>query len=157
GPAQYHGSRRDQCSHRSRRPCCGYDDIRVRSARNAIVEIRFRDSGVVRTRHKMEYRMGEPEETGRGALPAIGRYRLLARLGAGGMADVFLAVMVGPRGFNKLVVLKVPRAEVADNPGVLAMFIDEARLAARLNHPNVVQTYEIVREDGRDVIVMEYL
>ncbi|WP_394829711.1 protein kinase domain-containing protein [Pendulispora albinea] len=90
-------------------------------------------------------------------LPTIGRYRIIAQLGAGGMAEVYLAVMMGQRGFNKLVVLKVPRSNVAANPGLLAMFIDEARVAARLNHPNVVQTYEVVREEERDIIVMEYL
>ncbi len=103
--------------------------------------------------------MGEPNRAASSSmvLPTIGRYRVIAQLGAGGMAEVYLAVMMGERGFNKLVVLKVPRANVAANPGLLAMFIDEARVAARLNHPNVVQTYEVVREEGRDIIVMEYL
>lgn len=87
----------------------------------------------------------------------FGKYRLIAELGAGGMANVFLAVMRGGRGFNKLVVLKVPRDTILEDPGLLAMFLDEARLAARLNHRNVVQTYEVFEEAGRDVIVMEYL
>src|SRR5438034_11407240 len=90
-------------------------------------------------------------------VPTIGRYRLIAQLGTGGMADVFLAVLRGERGFNTLVVLKVPRDFVAGDPGLLTMFLDEARLAARLSHPNVVQTFEVVRESNRDVIVMEYL
>ncbi|HWL87022.1 MAG TPA: serine/threonine-protein kinase [Polyangiaceae bacterium] len=102
--------------------------------------------------------MGEPNRASSSmVLPTIGRYRIIAQLGAGGMAEVYLAVMIGQRGFNKLVVLKVPRSNVAANPSLLAMFIDEARVAARLNHPNVVQTYEVVREEDRDIIVMEYL
>ncbi|WP_394848083.1 serine/threonine protein kinase [Pendulispora brunnea] len=87
----------------------------------------------------------------------VGKYRLVAELGTGGMAHVFLAVMRGPHGFNKLVVLKVPRDSVASDPNLLAMFHEEARLAARLNHPNVVQTYEVIHEEGRDITVMEYL
>ncbi|WP_394837570.1 serine/threonine protein kinase [Pendulispora rubella] len=87
----------------------------------------------------------------------VGKYRLVAELGTGGMAHVFLAVMRGPHGFNKLVVLKVPRDSVASDPNLLAMFHEEARLAARLNHTNVVQTYEVIHEEGRDITVMEYL
>lgn len=87
----------------------------------------------------------------------IGKYRLIAALGAGGMASVYLAVMKGRGGFNKLVVLKIPRPEVVSNPASLAMFLDEARLAARLNHPNIVQTFEVINEDGVEIMVMEYL
>ncbi|HWL86424.1 MAG TPA: serine/threonine-protein kinase, partial [Polyangiaceae bacterium] len=73
------------------------------------------------------------------------------------MAHVYLAVMRGLHGFNKLVVLKVPRDSVAADPNLLSMFHEEARLAARLNHPNVVHTYEVIQEEGRDITVMEYL
>ena len=88
---------------------------------------------------------------------AIGKYRLLAELGHGGMARVFLAVAHGPSGFSKLVVLKMIRVHLADDPDTLEMFLDEARLAGRLNHPNVVHTLEVVEEDGRYLMVMEYL
>lgn len=88
---------------------------------------------------------------------AIGKYRLVAELGSGGMANVYLAVMLARNAFSKLVVLKVPRDHVTEDPDLLAMFVDEARLAARLSHPNVVQTYEVTEHGGRDVIVMEYL
>jgi len=87
----------------------------------------------------------------------LGKYRLIALLGTGGMGNVYLAVMRGQSDVRRLVVLKVPRDEVTNDPSLLAMFIDEARIAARLNHPNVVQTFEIIREDDRDIIVMEYL
>ncbi len=85
------------------------------------------------------------------------RYRLIAEVGRGGMADVFLAVVQGPAGFNKLVVIKKARAELALDPEFMAMFLDEARLAARLNHPNVVQTHEVGQEGDRYFIAMEYL
>src|SRR5882762_10299700 len=85
----------------------------------------------------------------------FGRYRLLAELGHGGMADVYLATINGPGGFQKLSVIKVAR--LSDDPGFIQMFLDEARLAARLSHPNVVQTFEVGEEDGRQFMVMEYL
>jgi serine/threonine-protein kinase len=73
------------------------------------------------------------------------------------MANVYLAVAQGPGGVNKLVVLKALLPELANEPESLAMFLDEARLAAQLNHPNVVQTYEVGTEGDRHVMVMEYL
>jgi serine/threonine protein kinase len=86
---------------------------------------------------------------------AMGKYVPLARLGHGGMADVFLAVARGPVGFNKLSVVK--RLRRPDDSSHLEMFIDEARLAARLNHPNIVHTYEVGEDNGRYFIAMEYL
>jgi eukaryotic-like serine/threonine-protein kinase len=86
-----------------------------------------------------------------------GKYRILLELGEGGTATVHLAVARGPSGFNKLVVLKVPKAVIAADPSVSAMFLTEARLSARLNHRNIVQTNEIAEDGGRPVIVMEYL
>jgi len=88
---------------------------------------------------------------------AFGKYRQIASLGHGGMADVFLAVAQGPAGFNKLQVLKRLRANLAEDPDFLSMFLDEARLAARLNHPNVVQTNEVGEISGEYFIAMEYL
>lgn len=88
---------------------------------------------------------------------SLGKYRVIAELGHGGMADVFLAVVRGPVGFNKLVVIKQLRQHLAEVPDFLDMFLDEARLAARLNHPNVVQTNEVVEEGNRYFIAMEYL
>jgi len=73
------------------------------------------------------------------------------------MSNVFLAVASGPGGVNKLVVLKALLPDLATEGYALSMFMDEARLAAQLNHPNVVQTYEVGTEGDRHVIVMEYL
>ena len=88
---------------------------------------------------------------------AGGKYRFIAALGHGGMADVYLAVAVGPAGFNKLLVIKRLRQNLEDDPELRAMFLDEARLAARLNHRNVVQTNEVGVVDGQYFIAMEYL
>src|ERR1051325_1933376 len=87
----------------------------------------------------------------------VGRYRVLSELGRGGMSNVFLAVARGPSGVNKLVVLKALLPDLATEAYALTMFLDEARLAAQLNHPNVVQTYEVGTEGDRHVMVMEYL
>jgi len=88
---------------------------------------------------------------------SIGKYRLLGALGHGGMADVFLAVADGPEGFRKLCVLKLLKEEMAHDEEYRAMFLDEARLAARLNHPNIVQTFEVGETHGRLMIAMEYV
>ncbi len=88
---------------------------------------------------------------------ALNQYRVIAQLGRGGMSDVYLAAAQGPGGFAKLLVLKVLGPQLARESQFLAMFRDEARLAARLNHPNVVQTYEVGEADGRHFIAMEYL
>jgi serine/threonine-protein kinase len=93
----------------------------------------------------------------KGAVDRFGKYRSLGRIGQGGMADVFLAVGRGPAGFNKLVVIKRLRDQVASDDAFRDMFLDEARLAARLNHPNVVQTYEVFEHEGAFFITMEYL
>jgi serine/threonine protein kinase len=85
----------------------------------------------------------------------LGKYRLVAELGHGGMADVYLAAAEGPAGFAKLIVIK--RLRNLDDPQHMAMFLDEARIARRLSHPNIVQTYEIGQENGAHFIVMEYL
>src|SRR4051794_28563054 len=73
----------------------------------------------------------------------FGKYVLLAELGHGGMADVFLAVSNGPEGlgFRKLAVVKRLRKSLIGDPEFVTMLVDEGRLAARLNHPNTVQTY----------------
>jgi serine/threonine protein kinase/ABC-type branched-subunit amino acid transport system substrate-binding protein len=89
---------------------------------------------------------------------AGGKYRVIAHIGGGGMADVYLAVTRGSLGdFQKLVVVKILRRSLAEDEEVVAMFIDEARLTARLNHPNVIQTYDVGEDAGRYYITMEYL
>jgi serine/threonine protein kinase len=90
-------------------------------------------------------------------LQSIGKYHVIASLARGGMGDVYLTVMSGPAGFNKLSVIKALRTSLAEDEQFLAMFLDEARLAARLHHRNIVQTNEVGTDDGQYFIAMEYL
>ncbi len=87
----------------------------------------------------------------------LDKYRLIAELGQGGMATVYLAVALGAAGFRRLAVLKILRPEIAMDAEFVQMFLDEARLCARLNHPNIVQTYDVGDEQGERFIAMEYL
>jgi serine/threonine protein kinase len=84
-------------------------------------------------------------------------YAIVGKLGVGGMAEVFLALSTGPSGFRKLLVVKRVHAHLGDDPALVRMFLDEARLAARLNHPHVVQTYKVGSVNGRPFLAMEYL
>ncbi len=88
---------------------------------------------------------------------AFGKYTIFARLGSGGMADALLAMLHGDLGFQKLVVLKRMHSSLGRDSHFVRMFLDEARLAARLSHPNVVATSEVGETDGQYFIAMEYL
>jgi serine/threonine protein kinase len=88
----------------------------------------------------------------------IGRYTLLGRLATGGMAEIYLARQSGPSGFTKVVVLKVILPHLANDPTFMKMFANEARLAALLNHPNVVQVFDYGEERrGLPFMAMEYI
>jgi serine/threonine protein kinase len=87
----------------------------------------------------------------------LGRYRLIATLGQGGMGTIHLGVAEGIGGFRKLFVIKELKHELTLNDEFLEMFLREARLAARLNHPNVVHTIEADHEDGRYYLAMDFL
>jgi len=88
---------------------------------------------------------------------ALGKYQLIAEIARGGMGIIYLAMTQGPGGFNKLLVVKELKPEVVEEPAFLMMFLDEARLAARLSHPNIVQTNEVGNDDDRYFLAMEYL
>lgn len=97
-------------------------------------------------------------ETGGAAKPVqLGKYALLGPIGRGGMADVYLAIAHGPSGVRKLVVVKCMRAGSELDSTLAQMFLEEGRLAALLNHANVVHTYEVGQGDDGLYIVMEYL
>jgi serine/threonine protein kinase len=100
-----------------------------------------------------------PGQTISGTRRAVGfgKYRLFARLGSGGMADVYLAVAQGPMNVNRLLVIKRLREEHINDATTRSMFLAEARLAARLNHPNVIQTFEAGNENGSFFLAMEYV
>ena len=88
---------------------------------------------------------------------SFGKYRLERALAVGGMAELFLARQSGPGGFEKQVVIKRTLPHLATNPEFVHMFLDEARIAARLSHPNIVQVFDFGEAGGSYFLVMEYL
>jgi serine/threonine-protein kinase len=86
-----------------------------------------------------------------------GRYALCAEIASGGMATVHLARQIGAAGFSRWVAVKRAHERFSRDPEFVAMFLDEARLVARIRHPNVVQTIDVVAEHDELFIVMEYV
>ncbi len=97
------------------------------------------------------------EETGSNKLLTVGRYCIHAEIAHGGMATVHLGRLMGPVGFSRTVAIKRLHAGFAKDPEFVAMFMDEARLAARVQHPNVVSIIDVVAEQGELMLVMEYV
>jgi serine/threonine protein kinase len=88
----------------------------------------------------------------------LGRYRLLYRLASGGMASVYLARLAGAGAkVDKLFAVKVMHSHIAAEEAALRMFIDEARIAAAINHPNVCSVFDCGEQEGTHYLVMEYL
>lgn len=87
----------------------------------------------------------------------FGNYQLLRRLARGGMAEVFLARQRGLEGFHRVVAIKRILPHLVDNDDFVRMFLDEARLAARLSHPNVIHIYELGQVDEHYFIAMEFM
>jgi eukaryotic-like serine/threonine-protein kinase len=87
----------------------------------------------------------------------IGRYTLFAKIGSGGMATVHLGRLSGAAGFSRTVAIKRMHRELASQPRFVSMFLDEARLAARIRHPNVVPTLDVVATDDELFLVLEYV
>jgi eukaryotic-like serine/threonine-protein kinase len=87
----------------------------------------------------------------------LGRYALFGEIAQGGMATVHLARQLGPVGFARTVAIKRLHPHLAKDPDFVAMFLEEARLAARVHHPNVVSTLDVVSDDGELFLVMEYV
>ncbi|QRO00657.1 serine/threonine protein kinase [Archangium violaceum] len=87
----------------------------------------------------------------------FGQYTLIDRLAVGGMAEVFLAHHSGPDGFDKPVVIKRIRPHLSGQSAFVRMFLNEARLAAQLNHPNIVQIHDLGKVGDSYYIGMEYL
>ena len=85
------------------------------------------------------------------------RYELLGPLGTGGMAEVLLARLLGPVGFERLLAVKRILPDRANDPAFVRMFLDEARNAAMLAHRNIVQVFDIELRDGVVLYAMEYL
>ncbi|HEU0036603.1 MAG TPA: protein kinase [Kofleriaceae bacterium] len=87
----------------------------------------------------------------------LGSYEIVRKLARGGMAELFLARSVGPEGFEKLVVLKKILPRHATNPRYVQLFLDEAKLAASLDHPHITHAYDMGRVDGDYFFTMEYV
>jgi hypothetical protein len=87
----------------------------------------------------------------------VGRYTVVSHLASGGMAELFIAKQEAMGGFEKQVVLKLLQPRYAENPRVVSMFLDEARLAAKLNHPSIVHLYDVAEDGGLKYIAMEYI
>ena len=86
----------------------------------------------------------------------VGRYEAFLQIGAGGMARVYLAVQRGQGGQHQVVVVKVLRREAVEDEHVLALFMDEARIAMRLHHPNVIRTREVIAEPPDYLLAMDF-
>src|SRR5437763_1811290 len=86
-----------------------------------------------------------------------GKYFLLEKLATGGMGEVFLARQEGPAGFEKILVVKKILNHLTENKEFVELFLGEARLAARMNHRNVVQVFELGEHQGTYFIAMEYV
>lgn len=87
----------------------------------------------------------------------IGRYHVIGRIASGGMAELFLAKVLGPGGFERPVVIKRVLPHLVNEREFRDMFLDEARIVAAIHHRNVVQVHELGREDDELYLVMEYL
>jgi eukaryotic-like serine/threonine-protein kinase len=93
----------------------------------------------------------------RSPVRVVGRYTFAHEIAAGGMATVHLGKMMGPLGFSPLVAIKILHPQFAKDPEFVRMFLDEARLAARIRHPNIVPVIDVHAEDGVLFLVLEYI
>jgi serine/threonine protein kinase len=97
--------------------------------------------------------LGEPSSV----RSRLRRYEILRRIASGGMGTVYLGRVVGAGGFERRVAIKAMHPHIARDPAAVAMFLDEARLAARIHHPNVVATLDIDQGEDGLFLVMEYV
>lgn len=112
-------------------------------------------------RQLLSHQGQQPEATGLSFIRimglVLGRYELIRRLAVGGMGEVFLARQVGVGGFSRLAIVKTLLPELAASPAAVQDFLDEARLSAILNHPNIVSVFDVGEHDGTYFIAMEYV
>src|SRR5262245_47280875 len=87
----------------------------------------------------------------------FGKYTLLRKLAAGGMAEIFLALHRSMAGFEKLVVIKRILPSMNQDQGFIEMLLHEARIAATLSHPNIVQIFDVGQVEGTYYIAMEHI
>ena len=99
----------------------------------------------------------EPPKPLEREVKAEGRYELLEKIATGGMAEIYKARQRGPGGFEKIVTIKKILPQFANDEEFIAMFTDEARIAASLSHPNIVQIFDLGKMDREYIIAMEYV
>ena len=87
----------------------------------------------------------------------FGKYSLFERIGRGGMAEVFKGRIQGPAGFERVFVVKRILPHLSDDSTFIKMFVEEAKMSARLNHPNIVHIFELGAVEGEYFISMEYI
>jgi eukaryotic-like serine/threonine-protein kinase len=87
----------------------------------------------------------------------LGRYALYEKIASGGMASVHIGRLLGPVGFARTVAIKRMHPQFAEDPEFVSMFLDEARLASRVRHPNVVPTLDVVAMSGELFLVMDFV
>jgi serine/threonine-protein kinase len=87
----------------------------------------------------------------------LGRYAMYEQFAAGGMATLHYGRLQGPSGFSRTVAIKRLHAHLSEDPDFVAMFLDEARLAARIHHPNVIQTLDVESSEGELFVVLDYV
>jgi serine/threonine protein kinase len=97
------------------------------------------------------------EQAARRGSGRFGKYTLVDRIAVGGMAEIFLARQAGLEGFEKTIVIKRIRPHLSSQPNFVKMFLNEAKLAAQLNHPNIVQIYDLGKIGESYFIAMEYI
>src|SRR5258706_15756665 len=88
---------------------------------------------------------------------SVGRYVLHGEIASGGMATVHFGRLIGPVGFSRTVAIKRLHENFAQDPEFVSMFLDEARIAARIRHPKVVGTLDVVAFEGDLFLVMEFV
>src|SRR5690606_10071996 len=92
-----------------------------------------------------------------GPVRVVGRYAIYDAIASGGMATVHLGRVLGPENFTRTVAIKRLHDAFVADPDFVAMFIDEARLAARVRHPNVLQTLDLLVDEREIMLVVEYV
>ncbi len=98
-----------------------------------------------------------PMSSPQGAPRIVGRYAVFDAIASGGMASIHLGRLMGPAGFSRTVAVKRLHENYARDPEFVAMFLDEARIVARVQHPNVVPTVDVVAIEQELLLVMEYV
>ena len=88
---------------------------------------------------------------------SVGRYSIYREIASGGMATVYLGRLNAAGGVGRIVAVKRLHEQLSRDPEFVSMFLDEARLAARIHHPNVVPTLDVLVDEGELFVVMDYV